>query len=307
MIHIKKIDDGALIFKALGSEVRLNIIKLLIENKQMSMHEIAEALEITNGALTSHMRMLEDSGIVVVLSEHKGHGNKKMCRLGENQILVDLEVDENNNEDFVYDTEVKIGHYSDYLAYPTCGLATAESIVGTVDDPRYFTHPDRINASILWLSKGYVEYMIPNLLPEATKIEKLTISFEISSEAPGVNEDWPSDISFLLNDIHLGDWTSPGDYGDVSGIFTPDWWFENWNQYGLLKAITIDKKGTFIDGLKISDVNINDLDLDYKSTIKFKFQVKDDARHVGGLTLFGSQFGNYSQDINVHITYSPMQ
>lgn len=306
MIHIKKIEDGAPIFKALGSELRLNIIKLLIENKQMSMHEIAEALEITNGALTSHIRLLEEAGIIVILSERNGHGNKKMCRLKEKQILFDFEAEERNYEELIYDAEVKVGHYSDYQAFPTCGIATTESLVGTVDDPRYFAHPDRINASILWFGKGYVEYIIPNLLPESTKIEKITLSFEISSEAPGINDDWPSDISFLLNDIQLGTWTSAGDYGDVRGIFTPDWWFDNWNQYGLLKVLTINKKGTYIDGLKISDVNIEELNLDYKSVIKFKFQVREDAAHVGGLTLFGSQFGNYNQDIKVHISYSQM-
>lgn len=306
MIHIKNIEEGMPIFKALGSEVRLNIIKLLIENKQMSMHEIADALDITNGALTSHIRLLEESGVIMILSEHNGHRNKKVCRLRDKQILLDFEDIERKSEEFIYDTEVKVGHYSDYEIYPTCGLATTSSIVGTVDDPRYFAHPDRINAGILWFGKGYVEYNIPNLLPEATKIEKITISFEISSEAPGVNEDWPSDITFMLNDTKLGVWTSAGDYGDVRGIFTPDWWYENWNQYGLLKVLTIDKKGTYIDGLKISDVTIKQLNLDYKSIIKFKCQVAEDAVHVGGLTLFGSQFGNYNQDIKVHITYSQM-
>lgn len=295
------------ILKALGSEVRINIIKLLVENKQMSMHEIADALNITNGALTSHIRLLEEAGVIVILPEKNGHGNKKLCRLKDNQILLDFEDMERREEEQIYDTEVKVGHYSNYVVYPTCGLATGDSIVGTVDDPRYFAHPDRINAGIIWFGKGYVEYIIPNLLPEATKIEKITISFEISSEAPGINEDWPSDISFMLNDVRLGTWTSPGDFGAVRGIFTPDWWFENWNQYGLLKVLTIDKKGTYIDGLKISDVNIKEMNLDYKSVIKFKFEVCEDAAHVGGLTLFGSQFGNYNQDIKVHITYSQMK
>ena len=31
MIHIKKLDDGVPVFKALGSEIRINIIKLLLE------------------------------------------------------------------------------------------------------------------------------------------------------------------------------------------------------------------------------------------------------------------------------------
>lgn len=294
------------IFKAFGSEVRVNIIKLLIENKQLSMNEIAKALGVTNGALTSHIRILEEAGIVVVLPERSSHGNKKLCRISEKQILLELESEESSKEEFIYDTEVKVGHYSDYSIYPTCGLATNSSLVGEVDDSRYFAHPDRINAGILWFGKGYVEYIIPNLLPDATKIEKITVSFEIGSEAPGVNSDWPSDISFLLNDVLIGSWTSAGDFGDVRGIFTPEWWFDNWNQYGLLKVLTINKKGTFIDGLKISDVNINQFDLDYKSVIKFKFMVAEDAVHMGGLTLFGSNFGNYNQDIKVHITYSQM-
>lgn len=291
------------VFKALGSEIRVKLIKLLIENKQLSMNEIAKALGITNGALTAHIRILEEAGIVVILQERSGHGNKKLCRLSEKQILLELESEESGSEEKIYDTEVRIGHYSDYSIFPTCGLATTDSLVGEVDDPRYFAHQDRINTGILWFGKGYVEYIIPNLLPEASQIEKLTISFEIGSEAPGVNNDWPSDISFLLNDKLLGEWTSAGDFGDVRGIFTPDWWFENWNQYGQLKVLTVDKNGTFIDGRRISDVNIKSLDLNYKSVIKFKFKVAEDAKHIGGLTIFGSGFGNYNQDIKVHITY----
>lgn len=306
MIHIKNIEDGMQIYKALGSEIRVEIIKLLNENKQMSMHEIAEALGVTNGALTSHIKMLEEVGIIVVLYERNVHGNKKICRINERQILLDIEPDADAKNESIYDAEVKVGHYSDYMIYPTCGLATSEKIVGTVDDPRYFAHQDRLDAGIIWFGKGYVEYIIPNFLPDATKIEKITISFEISSEAPGVNSDWPSDITFLLNEKELGTWTSAGDYGDVRGIFTPDWWYENWNQYGLLKVLTVNKKGTYIDGLRISDVSIQDLMLDSKSVIKFKFLVAEDAKHVGGLTLFGRGFGNYNQDINVHITYSQM-
>ena len=70
--------------------------------------------------------------------------------------------------------------------------------------------------------------------------------------------------------------------------------------------LTINKKGCFIDGLKISDVNIEQFKLNYKSVIRFKFQIMDDAKNIGGLTLFGGGFGNYNQDIKVHITYSPM-
>lgn len=307
MLHVKNLDEGLEIFKALGSELRINIIKLLQENHEMNMNELATSLGITNGALTSHIKKLEESGIIQVMTERGSHGNQKVCKVAVDKIVVDVESEENEEDQNIYNTEVKVGHYSDYDVYPTCGLATSQAIVGAVDDPRYFSHPDRINAGILWFTKGYIEYMIPNLLPSATKIDQITVSLEISSEAPGINNDWPSDISILLNDVKIGTWTSPGDYGDVQGIFTPDWWFPNWNQYGLLKMIVINKKGTFVDGLKISNVTINEFNLDYKSTVRFKFEIEEDAKNVGGITIFGSEFGNYNQDIKVRIAYSPME
>lgn len=306
MLHIKNLDDGLEVFKALGSELRINIIKLLLEHHEMNMNELAGSLGVTNGALTSHVKKLEESGIVKVLTEHGGHGNQKLCRVNVDKILVDIEIDEVEDEKNIYAAEVPVGHYADYNIYPTCGIATGKALIGEVDDPRYFAHPERIDAKILWFTKGYVEYIIPNLLPNATKIDQITLSMEISSEAPGVNSDWPSDISFLLNDVKIGTWTSPGDFGDMPGIFTPDWWFPNWNQYGLLKMLVINKKGTFVDGLKVSDVTIQQFCLNYKTPVRFKFLIPEDAKNVGGLTIFGNGFGNYNQDIKVRISYSPM-
>ncbi len=307
MLHIKNLDDGLNIFKALGSEIRVNIIKTLLENNEMNMNELATSLNITNGAVTSHVKKLEDCGIVQVFSRNTGHGNEKVCKVKLEKVLVEIVEERKEEQKNIYDTEVKIGLFSDFFVYPTCGISTELNLIGEVDDPRYFAHHDRVDAQILWFTKGYVEYQIPNLLPAQQKIDSITLSVELSSEAPGINSEWPSDIQFYLNNINIGKWTSPGDFGDVQGIFTPDWWFPNWNQYGLLKLIVINKEGTFIDGLKISDVSIDEFDLDYKSAIKFRFAVEEESEHVGGLTIFGRKFGNYSQDINVRIHYSPMQ
>ncbi|MBR1875802.1 MAG: winged helix-turn-helix transcriptional regulator [Lachnospiraceae bacterium] len=305
MLHITSLDDGLEVFKALGSDTRVEIIKILLENRQMNMNELAGRLKITNGALTSHIKKLEDCGIVTVSLEASGHGNQKICSVKEDSILVDL-IAHSESEANVFSTVVKVGQYSEYDVYPTCGLSTQTNLIGEVDDPRYFAHPDRYKADILWFTHGYVEYPVPNLIPPQNRIDRITISLEIGSEAPGVNDIWPSDITFFLNDVQIGQWTSPGDFGDVRGIFTPDWWFDNWNQYGLLKLIVVNRHGTFIDGLKISDVSTDMLNLDYTSNLKLKFAVKENAEHVGGLTIYGKNFGNYRQDINIKLGYTPM-
>lgn len=303
MLHIENLDDGLEFFKALGSEVRIEIIKLLLANKSMNMNEIATKLNLTNGALTSHIKRLESCGIITTSSEAAGHGNQKICSVVLDKVLIDIEPP--LREENVYKTSIKVGHYTNYKVLPTCGLATPEKVVGEVDDPRYFSHPDRYDADILWFSKGFVEYTIPNFIPHSQTITQIILSAELGSEAPGVNSCWPSDIRFALNGVDLGKWTSPGDFGDVRGIFTPGWWYPNWNQYGLLKVLTLNRQGTFIDGLKISDVTIDTLHLAGSDRMTVRFSVDENGENVGGLTLFGKTFGNYAQDIKVSIGYVP--
>lgn len=304
MIHITSLDDGLETFKALGSDTRIQILNILLENEQLSMNQLATELNISNSALTGHIKKLEECGLINISNESAGHGNQKMCSVTQDRIIVDIKkpIDYKN----VFETEIKVGQFSRHQVWPTCGIATSESVIGEFDDIRYFNHPDRFTANILWFTKGYVEYTIPNLIPSNQRITQLSISAELSSEAPGIDNNWPSDISFYINDTKIGMWTSPGDFGDVHGMFTPQWWPQNWNQYGLLKLLVINDYGTYIDGLKISDVSTLSLHLDYNSDIRLRLAVENDSEHVGGITLYGKSFGNYDQDIRVAINYAPL-
>ncbi|MCL6458608.1 MAG: transcriptional regulator, partial [Gorillibacterium sp.] len=199
--------------------------------------------------------------------------------------------------------EIPVGHYTDFHIEPTCGLATVEKVIGTFDEPRCFLDPKRVDAKILWLGKGFVEYKVPNFLLKGEIPIELEISLELSSEAPFTNDNWPSDITFSLNGIDLGVWTSPGDFGGSRGKYTPDWWMSDINQYGLLKMLKINSNGTFIDGEKLSNVTIDQLDVQNRQW-SFRISVLDDAVNVGGLTLFGAGFGNYNQDILFKLYYS---
>lgn len=302
MRYITSLEDGADLFKALGSDIRIKILNLIRTHRGLSLNELAAKLQVTNGALTGHIRKLEQCGLIGFSSEESGHGNRKICSVQLDKILIDLEGQQ--SPDNVYTADIRVGHYSDFHVYPTCGLATADHLIGEVDDPRYFAHPERYNADIVWFTRGYVEYIVPHFIPEGSQVDQITFSFELGSEAPGINERWPSDITFSLNGRDVAVYTSPGDFGHIKGILTPSWWYPNWNQYGLLRTLTLNHEGTFIDGMRVSEAIITDFDFGRESLMHLRLSVRDDAAHIGGLTVFGKGFGNYDQDIRVQIYYS---
>ncbi|MGM7720792.1 ArsR/SmtB family transcription factor [Metabacillus sp. Hm71] len=288
------------VFEALASNVRLNIIQLLAEQPR-NMKELAEALGLSSAIMSMHIKKLEKAGIIRTDRVPGKGGIQKLCVLYVEKMEITFPRKEEKQKVF-HQTEVSVGHYTDLQVEPTCGLATAEKIIGEFDDPRYFFDADRVNAKILWFYKGYIEYKIPNYLLASQHPTELEISLELSSEAPFTNSNWPSDIDFYFNDVHLGTWTSPGDYGDSRGKYTPSWWPSVVNQYGLLKKLRIADDGTYMDGNKLSDLTINEVNIREKQWT-FRIAVHEESDNVGGVTLFGSGFGNYNQDIIFQLYY----
>jgi predicted transcriptional regulator len=179
-----------------------------------------------------------------------------------------------------------------------CGLCSTEGVIGLLDVPDLFLDPDRVRAALIWFGRGYVEYKFPNnakLLN--TTVDSVEFSMELSSEVPGTNLNWPSDITLWVNDIAIGTWTSPGDFGDKRGVYTPNWWKLEGSQYGKLKTWRVSKAGSFVDGVRISDVEIDDLDLPRHHSIRMRIGIDAKATHPGGVNIFGKGFGNHDQDI----------
>lgn len=289
------------LYEALASKVRLEIIDLLAVNP-MNVKELAEALGLSSAIVTMHIRKLEKASIIETKMVRKQGGTHKICTLSQHSIEIELPHPEQTIKK-MHEISIPIGHYTEYEVYPTCGIATLEKVIGQFDDPRFFIEPERMNAGILWFGRGYLAYKIPNYLLAGQRPSALEIVLEIGSEAPGANSNWPSDIAFALNGIDIGVWTSPGDYGDTRGKFSPSWWQDREiNQYGLLKVIRIQENGTFIDGQQLSEIGIGQIGLD-RNHWTFRLEVKEDATHVGGLTLYGKGFGNYNQDMVFRVYY----
>lgn len=299
------LENSLTIFKALGSPVRVKILRLIQEKEGLNIKQIAQSLNMPVTTLSPHLNLLNEAGLIRFVDQPLAHGTQKCCfpDTDLDHLLIDLSLTSSDLQTYI--TEIPIGHYTDFSVSPTCGIATSSSFVGQLDQPRYFAHPSRYNAKIIWFTTGYLEYVIPNFIPENSLIEQLSLSFEISSEAPNYNDIWPSDITFSLNSVLLGTWTSPGDYGKRRGKCNPDWWFPFLNQYGMLKNLTITPNGTYIDTEKLSDVSTSQLSLTDQSVIKFRFSVLPGADNPRGCTLFGAGFGDHDQHIRVTIKYRP--
>lgn len=285
--------------KALSSPIRIRIIKMLVKQGGMNFNELAEQLNITGSAMTAHINLLEKAGILRIESSSGKRGTQKKCYISEHQILLDLREAQRRNN--TYKAEISIGSYVDYQAKSTCGIATQEEVIGVFDDPRYFDDPTHIYAGILWLTEGYVEYRLPNYIQPNQYIKELQLTQELSSEAPGFSEDWPSEIFFSINGITVGSWVCPGDFGLRTGLYSPDWWVYGKNQYGMLKALVINEHGSYIDGQQVSNISLKDLNIKNGSEIRYRISAPNTGGECGGLTIFGQGFGNYNQSIGVQM------
>ena len=204
----------------------------------------------------------------------------------------------------VLEVEMPIGIFTNYNVSSPCGLCSSDEIIGFLDIPDSFLNPARMKAGLIWCGTGSVEYKFPNnAFYDERKVKKLEFSLELSSEVPGTNPNWLSDITLWVNNLEVGTWTSPGDFGDRRGKYTPSWWKLEGSQYGLLKNWVITDEGTFIDDVKISDVKLDDLNLKEHHSIKTKIGVKEDAKNIGGMNIFGKGFGDYDQGIILRLYF----
>lgn len=289
------------VLKALASEPRQRILDLL-NDQVCNVSEIAEALGMPLSTANLHINALEEAGLLLAELKPAARGIQKVCARAYDTILIQLP-QSNSLSQRTIEMSMAVGAYVDCQVTPTCGLASETGIIGLFDDPASFYEADRIRAQLLWFHHGYVEYRFPNRLPPQTALDALQLSLEICSEAPLHHPDWLSDITVWINHVDVGTWTSPADFGTQRGVLTPEWWQSYNSQFGLLKVWQVNGEGSYVDGLKVSGVCLADLGVTENPYISVRIGVRPDARHVGGINIFGSRFGNYPQDIVLSLRY----
>ena len=291
-------EDQPDVLKALASEARIKVLKLLHLKGGMNVNDIAAALALPQSTISSNIQVLEDAGLIRTESQRAKKGNQKICHSTFDQVLVMFKEDTEKLRADAIEVAMPLGLYTSCEVAGPCGLCSPQGIIGLLDVPNAFLDPERMHTGLVWFTRGFLEYQFPNNAKLGNRrIDGLEFAMELSSEVPGTAADWPSDITLSVNNIEIGTWTSPGDFGDKRGVYTPAWWKLKGSQYGMLKTWRVMADGTYVDGTKISPVSLKELDLDNHRSIRLRIEVKDDAKHRGGINIFGRGFGNYDQDI----------
>ena len=295
--------DGAVVdvFQALASETRVSILRYL-GDRVVAVNQIALDLGLKSSTATMHITILEKAGLLHTELRPASRGLQKVCARTYDELVFDLPRGPHHTRDAV-DVDMPIGAFSDFDIQPTCGIVTDTGLIGFLDDPTAFYEPDRLNAQLLWFGAGYVEYRFPNRTPPGARADSIQLTAEVCSEAPLHDLDWPSDIGVWVNGVALGEWTCPSDFGGQRGRLTPSWWEDKDSQFGVLKRWLVTSQGTTIDGVALSDVDLDQLGLAHGQPIVVRIGVRPDAANVGGLNLFGRGFGNYPQDLGLRIEY----
>jgi len=292
------------LIKALASELRLKILKFLEISGPLNVNQIAEKLGLPQSTVSSNLQILDQAGLIATKSQNARKGSQKICESAFSEILVAFQDDRSDQADNEVEVIMPVGLYTQFEVASPCGLCAPDGVVGLLDVPETFLDPDRMKAGLLWFTRGFVEYQFPNNSKlNGQQPRALEFRMELSSEVPGTSSNWPSDISLSVNGIDLATWTSPGDFGDKRGRFTPDWWKLSGSQYGTLKTWLINEEGTFVDDKKVSDFTLEDIDLQKHRSIRMRIGVREDADHPGGINIFGRGFGNYGQDIVMRLVF----
>jgi len=291
-----------LVARSLSVPIRVDITGLLF-HKPHTILDIAKELNIPASSAGVHIKILEEAGIVSTQRQTVDGINVKMCRLDKYLVHMILRTSTPNMNE-VSTLQIPIGSYTTCeVAGQWCGLISDRGFIGVEDDPRSFYLLEKKNAQLIWMEKGFLEYKLPNIIPNYKHCKQFSLTMELCSEAHGFDENYKSDIYLSINGISCGFYRSNGDYGLRRGIYTPSFWQNGLTQYGKLVTWTINDQGVFVNMDKVADTPVSAFSIENNSHILMRIESKEGSEFCGGFNLFGEKAGDYNQAIIMTIEH----
>ena len=173
------------VLRGLASLARARMLRLLHRRPGVNVNEIAEALSLPQSTVSSNLQILENAGLIRTETQKGRKGNQKLCFSAFDEVLVMFRDGLSGVDANAIEVAMPIGLYTSCEVTAPCGLCSPGGIIGLLDVPGSFLNPDRMNAGLMWFTRGFVEYQFPNnarLVGRA--VTALEFSLELSSEAP---------------------------------------------------------------------------------------------------------------------------
>lgn len=306
-LDLSDMDVVGRVARALSVPKRLEILRLLGEKKAMSVNEIAQELGIPLSSASVHIGILEEAKLINCERVSSIHGTMKMCNYKRESILFHLCKDPPHRTK-QFTQSMPIGAYSraESINEP-CGLASGLGPIGVYNRPGCFYLPERMDAQILWLNSGSLCYRFAPLLDESIEPEYLELSFEVCNAAQLESPVWQSRLVIYINGCQIGSSICSCDSEGRRGKLNPSWWPDVATQHGELQKWCVTKTGTYLRDEKISNIRVQDLKLSGSSHINVLLHVPSDPGDHSGINLFGKEFGDYNQAIQLVIGYQSQE
>ena len=201
----------------------------------------------------------------------------------------------------VIEVAMPLGLYTSCQVSPPCGLcSTRRRSSASSTCPISSSIPSRMQAALIWFGRGHVEYKFPEQRQDlpTREIEALEFSMELSSEVPGHQH------RLALGHQPLGQ-RRAGRHLDLARRFR--------RQARHLHAALVEARGLAIrqaEDLEITDERLlrrrrEGLAGNARPARPRRATIRSgcgsastsNAKHPGGVNIFGRGFGNYDQDI----------
>lgn len=296
---IKDDDELEKLSEALSSPIRRKVLRLVC-SRSYGILELAELTGVALSTMSFHVKILREAGLIKFVQSPDKHGNEKNVSQACESIYISFDIAKSSKKR-VYSLSIPIGSYFDFDVTPPCSMMGAKGQIGAVDSVAPFLSPNRLRARLISFLKGHLTYKVPNEEFKGRKVKSLTFSLELCSECPNYNNNWRSDIDFLINSKKAFTYKSLGDYGDRRGLLNPEWYPSQSSQYGMLKKFRIDEAGSYIDEKMVGEGKIGDYGIQDGDSFTLTIGVKPTGTHIGGINIFGKGFGDHDQDIVVQV------
>lgn len=148
--------------KGISSLARVKLLKELSKRPGINVNDLAQVSDLPQSSVSAHLQVLEKAGLIRTEMQKARKGNQKICFAVYDELVVTFHPTTQSLSSDVIEVSMPLGLYTNNNVTGPCGICSVEGVLGLLDVPETFMDPERMKASLLWFTSGFVEYQFPN-------------------------------------------------------------------------------------------------------------------------------------------------